>query len=192
MRSHSEAVVSNTSSSPLLSLPAELRNTIYEYVLSKPDGTYVINDVFTRRVTALRLGIEQWSPPVLLAVNQQIRREAAAIHFSLNTFTYRGTGELRWWLAVIGANIALLRRIRYDEIVPCHPKNAQMYLNAEQRILRSTGVNLSNDVLYISMSCQPDLQQWLSLTEIEARVAAGEWRVPVRSSPHKRARRIKY
>ena len=143
-------------------------------------------------MTTLRSGTEWWSPPVLLAVNQQIRHEAAAIHFSMNTFTYRATGELRWWLAVIGANIALLRRIRYDEIVPCHPKNAQMYLNAEQRILRSTGVNLSNDVLYISMSCQPDLQQWLSLTEIEARVAAGEWRVPVRSSPHKRARRIKY
>lgn len=58
--------------SPLLNLPAELRNAIYEYVLPKEEHAFWMADCYKRKV-----------PGILLA-NKQIRSEALPIFYQSN------------------------------------------------------------------------------------------------------------
>ena len=68
-------ITNSTPSSPLMKLPAELRNTIYEYALRTDDGTIEISE---------QTGIPE---PALLLTNKSIRAEALSIFYSQNIIT---------------------------------------------------------------------------------------------------------
>jgi hypothetical protein len=59
-------------SSPLLRLPAELRNDIYRLVVVSPN--------------AIRVGVTGFSEPPILSVSKQIRRETSVILYAENNF----------------------------------------------------------------------------------------------------------
>lgn len=104
--------------SPIASLPAELRNLIYELSL-----------VRTSSVVLAENGTRLWRPPALLLCCSQIRAEASSIYYSGNDFLIirrtigpsAGSGEdinvaLRSWLLALELeNHALVRRIHLDD-----------------------------------------------------------------------------
>lgn len=65
--------INSSPSSPFMKLAAELRNTIYEYVLRLDNGTFYVNQT---------TGIPE--PPLLLTC-KDIRREALPLFYSLNS-----------------------------------------------------------------------------------------------------------
>ena len=82
-------------SSPLLRLPAELRNDIYRLVVVSPN--------------AIRVGVTGFNEPPILTVSKQIRREASAILFAENSFVvtihdYNVTGSEKWTDKMHAAN----------------------------------------------------------------------------------------
>ncbi|KAK5164683.1 beta transducin [Saxophila tyrrhenica] len=91
---------SNASKSPLLALSAEIRNRIWDLVLSK--GTIHINASpgkrGTRRTTAHGIDYPTYTGRrynlALLESCQQIRLEAALLPFELNTFSFRNSKDL--------------------------------------------------------------------------------------------------
>lgn len=96
----------------LLDLPAELRETIYTFVVVKPTNTITMlydAQVFKNEVSA--------SQPALAQVNRQLRSECLATFYSSNTFTASldNTADLvtaiRWINAVGQTNAADLRNL---------------------------------------------------------------------------------
>ncbi|KAI4920603.1 hypothetical protein J4E85_009370 [Alternaria conjuncta] len=90
-----EATVANRLNSPLLRLPAELRNLIYHYALG--NSTVILAAHHDRLCTY------QHDTPAfpLLAVCTQIHAEAALFLYSLNTFDIASDYTLRVFLATM-------------------------------------------------------------------------------------------
>lgn len=90
--------------SPLLELPAELRNTIYCLVLASDNGEYV----------EITLKATKWQT-ALLRVCSQIRNEATQIFYATNTFLISDMlgqeKEIDRFLKNAGANVSLLPRL---------------------------------------------------------------------------------
>lgn len=119
---------------PFLDLPPELRNTIYEYTLTDPDGMNIISKVQGHRRVVKRGSIEKttyrgWRHhhrqvetkrdgsgrpplrPVLLGVNRQINKEAATMLYG-QTLHFEDTVALYHFLAQIGhANRLLVENV---------------------------------------------------------------------------------
>ncbi|KAK4544354.1 hypothetical protein LTR36_004245 [Oleoguttula mirabilis] len=79
-----------TTSNRLLTLPPELRNQIYRYVLVR-DHLISLPCSVARRPAAIE--------PPLLAVNRHIRTEAESIFYGENTFEASDTAEAERWLS---------------------------------------------------------------------------------------------
>lgn len=100
--------------SPLARLPAELRNTIYELVLSSGDRT-IIHGIRGR----------VWKPPALLHTSRQIRNEASGIYISATTFSVSSDhfSYIEWklasWLSVLDPESRSC--IRKIDLCPGHP-----------------------------------------------------------------------
>jgi hypothetical protein len=62
----------------LLTLPPEIRNIIYEYVLACPPKYHIITNLNPH---------SSWEPPFITAASTQICREAAPIHYNKNKIT---------------------------------------------------------------------------------------------------------
>lgn len=90
-----EATAANQLNSPLLRLPAELRNLIYHYALG--------NCTLTLAAHHDRLCTYQNDMPAfpLLAVCTQIHTEAALLPYSLNTFNIASDYTLRVFIATM-------------------------------------------------------------------------------------------
>lgn len=91
-----QAMPTNPSTSPLLALPAKLRNTIYEYLLifSTPIHIYYrgYSEDEPRRVQFQRdQGVE--NPAKLFLSCKAINREAASTYYSNNTFSFHSTNK---------------------------------------------------------------------------------------------------
>lgn len=88
----------NAQESLLLCLPAELRNRIYEYVVSRETI-----DVFTKPATTLTRRTEQGFIPEpvqhfrFLQVCRQLYSEACLLPFSTNIFRFAGRDDLCSW-----------------------------------------------------------------------------------------------
>ncbi|KAK4612299.1 hypothetical protein CLAFUW4_13453 [Fulvia fulva] len=83
--------------SPLLSLPAELRNHIWQLLLVAPCPIKLALEDDAGRITARIQNYHEASPsPSLLAVNKQIHNEATAYLHSDDTFTFAHDPRALW------------------------------------------------------------------------------------------------
>lgn len=86
----------STGNCPLLELPAELRNRIYEYVLGPPNRMR-IDSSSARYSSACKLQF-----PPLLRTCQQIRAEASGIWYSSTTFIWYRPSKLSLFADLVG------------------------------------------------------------------------------------------
>jgi len=93
---NAEATAANQRNSPLLRLPAELRNLVYRYALG--DRTLILS---TRNRKTLRLRRRDTPAFSLLAVCTQIHSEAALLPYSLNTFDIALESTANTFLATV-------------------------------------------------------------------------------------------
>lgn len=170
---------------PILALPAELRNQIYQ-------------EVFVDRWNVLVRTIERadwlqrkWSPPALLHTCSEIRNEASAVYYGGNTFHFCdeaavvkefGYGStLKLWLKSLGREQRrLLRRIdiaiTFDAIV------ARRELAALHSSMKRSDIAFAEDVLYTY--CGKNVSEgwkyaflglrWRNLPEIEEFIRGGQ------------------
>lgn len=85
----------NQRDSPLLRLPAELRNQIFQYALGCKTWTFLVRESHQQTVyvpSRLEHAL------ALLAVCRQIYAETALLPFSLDTFSFDHYTDLQWWL----------------------------------------------------------------------------------------------
>lgn len=94
MKNYSSSILP-PSHSQLLSLPAELRNRIYEYALIEENEIAITADLHV---------------PALLQTSRQIRREARSLYFEKNTFTAVRVPIARLLLATTLTLLSYLRR----------------------------------------------------------------------------------
>ena len=81
----------NTDWCPLLGLPAELRIKIYEYTLIEDEPIYLNRrDSFSKQAARPVVG-----EPALLAVNHQLRNEAAGVYYGAHYFISRYEDDTR-------------------------------------------------------------------------------------------------
>ncbi|CAN9339028.1 unnamed protein product [Alternaria sp. RS040] len=86
---HARITAANQRNSPLLRLPAELRNRVYEYAL----GGHEIWVTTPIPETKTKIYLDRWGDVpafTLLKVCSQIYAEAALLPYSLNTFFFNG------------------------------------------------------------------------------------------------------
>ncbi|OSS50739.1 hypothetical protein B5807_04086 [Epicoccum nigrum] len=85
--------------SPLLSLPAELRNIIYTHVLS--NNTYAVTSTTVIPWLTTSVSNSTTSPHALalLRTNRQIHAETRLLPFALNTFQFTSEEAFAPWLA---------------------------------------------------------------------------------------------
>jgi hypothetical protein len=100
-----------TQSSPLLNLPAEIRNTIYE-ALFHVQGPLVIEGPPKAKWPQIA---EPFGGTGLLATCQQVHNEAAGILYSRNAFLFdSNAANLKNWLRRIDRNRSLVRKLLLD------------------------------------------------------------------------------
>lgn len=101
-----EAAAANKRNSPLLRLPAELRNLIYHYALG--NCTLILSTHLGR----LRLYQRDIPAFPLLAVCTQIHAEVVLLPYSLNTFDFAFDVTLDFFLADISpSNIRMIKKL---------------------------------------------------------------------------------
>ncbi|KAK4504838.1 hypothetical protein PRZ48_002801 [Zasmidium cellare] len=110
--------------SPLVKLPAELRNDIYELVLYEPNGFVLQHssnkyESMTKLRSVHKRGQEK-NDPNFLAVTK-MRKETSELFYSINTFLHPTSRRRAWlaeggkWLTSIGpVNTAAISRYEYD------------------------------------------------------------------------------
>jgi hypothetical protein len=110
---HTHSTLHNQHISPLLRLPAEVRNIIYVLVLG--NRTYRFHDAVSRPHAQLRTNNE-CHVLALLLVSHQIYAEARLLPYSLNTFSFREC-EISLMPFLAHRHLAHLRAIRFIELV---------------------------------------------------------------------------
>ncbi|KAK3710824.1 hypothetical protein LTR37_010048 [Vermiconidia calcicola] len=90
-RSTKKKTITKSPDSRLMKLPGELRNEVYNLVLSGPERTFVHpsgRPMYIRnRIMEVHEGAAaRWREPALLKVCKQVRSEAMAIHYSTRFF----------------------------------------------------------------------------------------------------------
>jgi hypothetical protein len=111
--------MTSAQSCPLLDLPAELRNHIYDWLLipgaSEEDDDYGI--VTIRYDSKIKL---RWKPPPITQISRQVRRETTTIYYGENTFRITLSPRdvrqpLHPWLRALSPEIrGMLRDIQLD------------------------------------------------------------------------------
>ncbi|KAF2858202.1 hypothetical protein K470DRAFT_266222 [Piedraia hortae CBS 480.64] len=95
----------------LLSLPPELRNAIYEYVLASEEKISVAFRLEPSQGNSYR----QATHPALTRVNRQIRYESLPVYFARNSFVLCAEGskavDARRWLEANNSYLDHLRRV---------------------------------------------------------------------------------
>lgn len=115
----------------LLELPAELRNYIYELVVSEPE------------IVAIRGCVQQ---PGLTRTKRQIRAETITLYYETNTFQLRCSSPTFWpWLNLNTMHIASINNIR---IVLCSGGCCNIILRSDDA---SHTYELSSDPLQSTM-----------------------------------------
>ena len=94
----------------LLDLPAEIRDTIFEFALTSEKSVVAFClDEYQRD------SYQEATQPALTRVNRQIRQESLPIFYSCNDIVLHTdnskANDTQRWLACIGANLANLRRL---------------------------------------------------------------------------------
>lgn len=128
-------VLLDRSRCPLLKLPAEIRNQIYDLVLvSRWFGTYAHVDVPTQ-LTRKR----DWKQPALTYISRQVRRETTPISFGDNVFRLElrlkhafECAHFERWLRLIGG-------YRHAPIHPGPPPPSMLHLARYTGIVSTNG-----------------------------------------------------
>ena len=132
--------------SPLLRLPAELREHIYRYVLVNDEPIAIPSQSWT-----LGFPLDPSDPPFTCTC-RQIRSEALAIFYSENIFTDRlyGAGCEYWFLQLPPEKLGMLSEARIE--MPygwCKPDHNQRALDTINAAIKATGVTMQPGALYV-------------------------------------------
>lgn len=130
----------------LLHLPAELRERIYEYVVTEPNAL----DTYSGRVKDKKKKKQGKRPPLfrhrnwtpsLAAACRQLRDEVLPVYFSCNTFAFRYDQnyfagktrdcQIRSFEKQVGADIRWIRKVKCALVHIISPKPAQNHLFCE-------------------------------------------------------------
>ncbi|KAJ8115083.1 hypothetical protein OPT61_g3192 [Boeremia exigua] len=161
--------VTRQTESPLLCLPAELRNIVYAYTLG--GNTWSINvsggQAMSRADNAFKYAL------AILRVNRQIYEEAHLFPYIYNTFQGRHSGHLRVW-------IQSLSTVHRESIV-CIKHCQRSYL-----IRGTNGVDVS-PVFWMDT---PHMTQWRlnGLRRIEIEIALNKWGLDIDEAESKAAK----
>jgi hypothetical protein len=90
----------NQRDSPLLRLPAELRNQIFRYALGGETWNFVVRESNRHRVRNCS-GFQH--ALALLAVCRQIYAETALLPFSLGSFSFNDSDDFEIWLKALNS-----------------------------------------------------------------------------------------
>lgn len=169
--------MSATSDPPLLKLPPELRNRIYDAIL-------LSNNPIIVRIE--RPG-PKWQPPPLLQTCHQDRAEAIGIYFAGNTFrcyflrdsgrrhtnpdgrdvVQHRTSDFAQWLTAIGKeSSSLLRTVYLDDQYYDDKREARSALHRYRQHLRLSNINVDKTRLFVEIADEyhPD-EQWFGDAE---------------------------
>ena len=154
----------------LLAIPPELRNRIYDEVLI---SSYKIGLTNTEEERT-------WRCPALLQTCTQIRREAAGIYYSRNTFvishhsgrfpasqdaheTSCGRDVVGWCQTIGQAVASMLRKLFLDDTCHDNDEEAKLALARYRTVLAAAAVPFTECLLFIERdSAEWDLgAQWL-------------------------------
>lgn len=141
--------------SPLLALPAELRNRIYEFVAVLEHEIHINVETKLRHSRKRCYEEHKHSPaePRFFRTCQQIRKEATEIYYGNNAFEIFNLLQLRLWLKRLGEQRRkLLKRIRIRSYYP-YPyfprlEVALKILGEAETDLAEAKVPLRRNVLY--------------------------------------------
>jgi hypothetical protein len=123
----------NQRESPLLKLPAELRNCIFGYALSGHE--YSIEPKIGSFVTIEDVSKTPENAFALLKVSRQIYAETALLRLSLSLFSTCSAGLLHQWLGGLleaKFNIISKLRLRYDLCLSASPISAYHLLTLSE------------------------------------------------------------
>ena len=166
----SHADVSNDTGCPILELPPELRNRIYDELL-----------ICSRAIplTTVTRSLS-WRCPALLQTSSQIRCEAASVYYSNNTFiVYRGNVQrshngdrehrkrvecgrvlVRWCQAIGGVATKMLRKLYfYDKLYASEGLVAEA-LKHYRDMLAVASVPLDSCLLFMEKQDHRGYRQW--------------------------------
>lgn len=99
--------------SRLLSLPAELRNRIYEYAVSEQDAYHLSRGPrWMSWAPGYRTNRTAFQTPAILQVCRQTSAEASPIFYSITAFQYNDAWVLTSWLKMLdNKNVQHIRKI---------------------------------------------------------------------------------
>ena len=150
--------------SPLLKLPSELRNRIYELSLIEAfryrDVSVIVSDHTIWPPT--------WSSSALLRTCRAICNEASSMYYSRNTFAIKSARPeyndvlIGWLSALEEPNRQMLRHIFGDE-KPCWKDEILPALKRYYSALRLRAVHIREEVLFVEMrtkyvNCASDIE----------------------------------
>lgn len=156
---------------PLLKLPAELRNRIYEMVLL---------DATTTHVTTAKAKPD-WHSPGLLRTCHQIRSEASSIYYAVNIFRVSSLNcsddeeddllvlkrecldVLKQWLGILAAtDKQALRRTYLDDHYYHSVRAGRLGLKAYYKALSAAGLRVGSASLFVEVVYGPDGSKWMA------------------------------
>ncbi|KAK5121500.1 hypothetical protein LTR85_005333 [Meristemomyces frigidus] len=134
---------SSRTTSPLLDLPPELRNWIYEAILIEPDPITVARPPLFR----------DWAAHPLLHTCRLIRNEASQIYWSSNTFVPDSVADIDRmvaWLVMIGPRqYHMMRKMFLNDRYYLRETKAKMAIRAYSNSLVYAGIHIAQKVFYI-------------------------------------------
>lgn len=134
---------SSRTSSPLLDLPPELRNWIYEAVLLSPSPIIVARPPL----------FKDWKPNPLLHTCRQIRNEASQMYWALNTFTPNSVTNIHrrvQWLAMIGPQqYRMIRKIYLNDEYYMRESKAVHDIRTYCNTLANIRIRLAPTIFYV-------------------------------------------
>lgn len=144
----SNMATTDISDLPLLNLPPELRNRIYQAVLTENGPVFLRKHGYGRA---------NWRPPALLATCRTIRREASSFYYNTNVFLVNTLGAgncddlvIAWLSKLETRNRLQLQKIYLDN---------KLYFSNEivsrledcSSVLANAGIPVPDGVLYVEI-----------------------------------------
>jgi len=148
----------NSQTSPLLRLPPELRNRIYDLTLISEDNVLIARHVHILRYRHMKQSDpDHWGPPSLLGACRQIRAEALKIYYRQNTFQVLCEGHpndrllslLPWLQNIPSAARDELRSVRMEDVDGYVCTLAELLIHNTLLSLSAAGCPLQEGALMI-------------------------------------------
>ncbi|EME78498.1 uncharacterized protein MYCFIDRAFT_199694 [Pseudocercospora fijiensis CIRAD86] len=128
----------------LLTLPGEIRNRIYEYVLGDYTSIALDHISLAREQTAKHIQF-----PSILETCQQIRKEAISIWLSSTTFHFNFHGELYDFLRILGARQAGMVKDARESYIWQNQSQAECSLRQFRKGLDVLGIEMEESAVAV-------------------------------------------